>query len=996
MHSVCNINVFPCADIRKLLENYVAYLSTLSDNQKEVRSTRQHSARHIMIQSSLSSHPPLPLGVDNTTESINQTAIFVDSTPLVGVLDNDPIGNSGSSTQYQFQLPITNELSMNLNDGELSKFIDKFLSSAESANYSSASDQLFPLSDENQALPNSSLEARISSDNPINEPNKVSDLEGTAEQSALQPISQSEATTPTTILLDAAFLRSPVLEDLANETVEDKVYTTDSGEEGVETSTRPDSMENTSAEMSTTEDNTPSNNFKMDFNEDDDTELLRELRKAKDLIRTQLVLLRQLNETLFVPFDQSASLENEVVSVGNDNDGALYTTSAPVTALKNGTAGPSNSTEFSDSNANSISDNLANGNSSERVVKTLLPGELANGDAHFSNVSGASNPANLTSANGTIHGTTSGSAMPATANDSIMLIEPLPDLTQGTALNRSELITSPGSATNVSSRTTDNSVSSDTETMILTHVPKITIIHKIARPSAGEWAGMSDDQIHNETVRKHTNLIQSAVSSISLYPAAFKHYKLNANNRLNSIGEIYLLPNFTNHKSIKWHAQPEPTDNRKRESWSFKNGAPATVDRLGNAPQAHSELKGMQITETGSEVGDQTNLTDPFFNNNRVPHKRIRMHRLRNGANGHRSGNKFNAITFSAPANSTVLSNSTNLNPGELDDVPIYFTDDYKNETFSRPENIIQLYRPRHQFIKHNSKDSVRASTGKSSNSIQITVRNETHNKKFETLSNTSPILIHVDNHNGSLATSHANESSTPNLIKSSKQGKLFKIFCSYDAEQALNTVGLNGSNGKYFDVGELELNPVVLEHCTHLIYAFAHINVNAEVLVGLPSAKDSDASTQAAHHQSLNELHKLIELKHKYRHLKLLVAVGGWSTPPQLLSLLVATTRLRERLGQNIHKFVLDHDFDGAILAWFYPLYVSKPVNASDSHLRNARSIGQTSFQLDDKQNLVKFIRSLRNRFDSVPNKRLDIGLMMPPFEELMNRGFDVDKLSE
>lgn len=235
--------------------------------------------------------------------------------------------------------------------------------------------------------------------------------------------------------------------------------------------------------------------------------------------------------------------------------------------------------------------------------------------------------------------------------------------------------------------------------------------------------------------------------------------------------------------------------------------------------------------------------------------------------------------------------------------------------------------------------------------------------------------------------------------MSSSSRGPIdkskFKVFCTYDAHRSLSAP-TNDSRGRFFDIHQLEQNAAILEQCTHLVYAFASINMNGEVLPGAPVTRaDGNAARHSNDTISTSALQRIKTLKMRFPHLRLLVAVGGWSTPPQLFSLLVATSKLRDRLCQNVHRFVLNYDFDGAILAWFYPVYGSK--SALESSQRSPRSTaGQTLFQLDDKQNLVKFMQALRNRFDSIPHKSLEIGLMSPPFEEQIDRGYDVPKLSK
>nr|XP_027194623.1 uncharacterized protein LOC113789270 [Dermatophagoides pteronyssinus] len=228
-----------------------------------------------------------------------------------------------------------------------------------------------------------------------------------------------------------------------------------------------------------------------------------------------------------------------------------------------------------------------------------------------------------------------------------------------------------------------------------------------------------------------------------------------------------------------------------------------------------------------------------------------------------------------------------------------------------------------------------------------------------------------------------------------------FKIFCTYDAYRSIpfaendndNNNSSNNDKGRYFDIDQLEKNSVFLKYCTHLIYAFANIDLNGELYTGLNTMHQDSLVRDRNREYNEAFLVRFRKLKQNNPHLRLLIAVGGWDTPPQLFSLMVATGKLRERLSENIYKFVFENGFDGAIIAWFYPVYGSK--SSMDS--RSTRATSHSMFQFNDKQNLIKFVRSLRKKFDSISRKnRLELGLMVPPFQDFIDRGYDAKKLAE
>lgn len=540
----------------------------------------------------------------------------------------------------------------------------------------------------------------------------------------------------------------------------------------------------------------------------------------------------------------------------------------------------------------------------------------------------------------------------------------------------------------------DNARNDSSETMILTHVPKITIIHKI-RKSNGNGAsdGQSEEETYRETLRKHKDLIKTAMSSISLVPAAFKRYKMKGKNKVN-IGEIYLLPNFAG-------SQTTPVNSRR--------------DNGGSSPKA--QFDGPFVKVLGQAVTNavhQASEKNPIIIRQAIPiiGPKFTFNKI---------GNKFNEEVIDAPREEEhrrfLKENRAKLYVSYLNSVAA------KNQN-QNPENIIHFYRPR--FINRKRFKKVRIPTGfrvkKKLPLTTISTWNDTSGggKQVVTFVNASPILITIaqssEQHNQTVARppSHKRQEQTPtepiaptgphpqnmtgsllrqkDLIRRPHDKSTFKVFCTYDAHRSLSFLS-NDSRGQFFDIHQLEKNAHVLEQCTYLVFAFVSVNMNGE-LAGAINSRGDNATRVEGEQGNASTLLRIKNLKVRFPQLQVLVAVGGWDTPPQLFSLLVATSKLRDRLSQNIHKFVLDYDFDGAILSWFYPVYGSKSL--SDSQRSTRSTPGQTLFQLDDKQNLVKFMRSLRSRFDSIPHKPLETGLMAPPFDELLDRGFDVAKLTE
>ena len=113
-----------------------------------------------------------------------------------------------------------------------------------------------------------------------------------------------------------------------------------------------------------------------------------------------------------------------------------------------------------------------------------------------------------------------------------------------------------------------------------------------------------------------------------------------------------------------------------------------------------------------------------------------------------------------------------------------------------------------------------------------------------------------------------------------------------------------------YYSADSASLHQFDYNKITHLIYSFAHLN-NGSLSIG--SLKDTAA------------LHAVQQLKTKYRHLKTLIALGGWGGCKPC-SETFNDPSLIQKFALSAKQFIQDFNLDGIDLDWEYPAIPGPP----------------------------------------------------------------------
>jgi len=101
---------------------------------------------------------------------------------------------------------------------------------------------------------------------------------------------------------------------------------------------------------------------------------------------------------------------------------------------------------------------------------------------------------------------------------------------------------------------------------------------------------------------------------------------------------------------------------------------------------------------------------------------------------------------------------------------------------------------------------------------------------------------------------------------------------------------------------------------CTHLIYSFAGLDTSKSAI------KTLDAWLDLEDNYGLAGFKKATDLKLKYPHLKVMIAIGGWNEGSTKYSQMAKDDKKRAMFVNSTVEFLKKHKFDGLDLDWEYP----------------------------------------------------------------------------
>jgi len=139
----------------------------------------------------------------------------------------------------------------------------------------------------------------------------------------------------------------------------------------------------------------------------------------------------------------------------------------------------------------------------------------------------------------------------------------------------------------------------------------------------------------------------------------------------------------------------------------------------------------------------------------------------------------------------------------------------------------------------------------------------------------------------------------------------------------------------------------------THIIYAFARITDDGRLALADPCLDAGECDSTATRSLDGGNIAALRELKTRHPHLKVLVAVGGW-TGSGKFSDVALTAESRQTFAQSAVDLVMRRwpgVFDGIDIDWEYPVRGGLPTNVT---------------RPEDRENCTLFLQAIRRELDA------------------------------
>lgn len=154
---------------------------------------------------------------------------------------------------------------------------------------------------------------------------------------------------------------------------------------------------------------------------------------------------------------------------------------------------------------------------------------------------------------------------------------------------------------------------------------------------------------------------------------------------------------------------------------------------------------------------------------------------------------------------------------------------------------------------------------------------------------------------------------------------------------------------------------------CTHLVYNF--IGIDEDTFELTPIQREIDVIQ--------NGYGRFVDLKKRFPHLRLSVAVGGWAHGGEKFSRMAARRSRRLTFVASVVKFLEQYGFDGLELAWLYP---GNPERGGS---------------VNDKDNYIYLVEELSKAFKK-RGRGWELVIQGPADKSRLGVGYEIDALCE
>ncbi|KAK7111280.1 chitinase-3-like protein 2 [Littorina saxatilis] len=189
-------------------------------------------------------------------------------------------------------------------------------------------------------------------------------------------------------------------------------------------------------------------------------------------------------------------------------------------------------------------------------------------------------------------------------------------------------------------------------------------------------------------------------------------------------------------------------------------------------------------------------------------------------------------------------------------------------------------------------------------------------------------------------------------------QGKAFIRLCYFP----------NWSNTRQSEYARFDIDDIDPTLCTHLVYAFAAVDVDSHRIVPMSPATENPSATtgKRGRYEQFNDL------KRSYPHLKTLLSIGGEYAGSDNFVAVTRNDRILQRFSETTVDLLRKRGFDGLDVDWEYP---------------NATT----------KANFSKLLKALRTAFeaDRSGRERLILTAALPAGSHHIDTGYDMGALT-